>query len=167
MLCFSAPHTRRRSRGFNLIEVLLAASLAALVLGVILRSVSSCLVGIRESPIRYQLLATAAEILERHLGDENVGESSLEDGLDEEKEEEERQEFEYTVETSVVTADPRVEQVKVTVVGEDGIRVSLSAYRLRIRRAAEQAPEESEEAPPPEEGGSPEEGAPPGEGGEE
>lgn len=118
-------------RGFNLVEILIAVALAALVLGVLLRTVGLQMVAVSRATDRYRSLLYASHVLERKLSEGFSGDSVTDEaGLDG---------YMYTLDVQVVTADPRVEQVKVVVSSPRGSNASLSAYRLRIRR--EQAPE--------------------------
>ena len=111
------------SKGFSLVEVLIAVAIVALSLGVILRSSSYQILTISRSLDRYQSLLYASRVLESQLAQEK-SQTSVEDEV---------AGFAYALESSVVTADPRIEQVQVQVTRGPQIRATLSAYRLRIR----------------------------------
>ncbi len=112
--------------GFSLLEILVAVSIAALALGVLLRSVSLHMLSISRATERYQAMAYAAELIERKLALGVVEEDTSDDEIDG---------YLYTLDAKVVTADPRVQQVQVVVRGGRGSVASLSAYRLRIKRS--------------------------------
>lgn len=112
-------------------EILIAVALAALVLGVLLRTVGLQMVAVSRATDRYRALLYASSVLERKLAEGFTGDAAIE--------EEGPDGYVYTLEAQVVTADPRVEQVKVLVSSPRGSNASLSAYRLRIRRESQEA----------------------------
>ncbi len=109
--------------GFTLVEVLVAVAIVSLALGVILRSSSLQILTISRATTRYQAMLYASSVLEVKLA-QRVGDSTVEDEVGS---------YSYSLETSAVTADPRVQQVRVVVNGKGNVGVSLAAYRLRIR----------------------------------
>ncbi|MCA9791672.1 MAG: prepilin-type N-terminal cleavage/methylation domain-containing protein [Candidatus Eremiobacteraeota bacterium] len=111
--------------GFSLLEVLAAMAIAALTFGVLLRSVSLQILTISRATARYQSLSYASALLERKMAEGVTEDEAITDELDD---------YSYRVDTHVVTADPRVQQVEVVVKSNQGGGASLSAYRLRIRR---------------------------------
>ncbi len=127
--------------------MLFALGLAALVLGLALRSVALELVGVSKSTSRYQALLQASQTLEQRMEDgvtgkeegvrsELYGENAGEKAAD-------RPDFKFKVEARPVTSDPRVEQVEVRVDSATGGYATLSAYRLRIRRGTKKEEETS------------------------
>lgn len=111
--------------GFSLLEVLAAMAIAALTFGVLLRSVSLQILTISRATGRYQSLAYASALLERKMAEGVTEDEAVSAELDS---------YSYSIDTHVVTADPRVQQVEVKVSANQGGGASLSAYRLRIRR---------------------------------
>lgn len=136
--------------------MLFALGLAALVLGLALRSVSLQLVGVSKSTARYQALLQASQTLEQRMEDGVTGkeEGTRQElyGEDSGEKASERPDFKFTVEARAVTSDPRVEQVEVLVESETGGYAQLSAYRLRIRRGTKK---EEETSPSPDAAASP------------
>ena len=122
----------RRFQAFTLVEVLLGLALAVIVLGIVLNSISRETVAISRNRIRYQALLRASLALEQKM-EQDASQDKSTAPLGSAPEEKNA----VAVETSakVVTADPRVEQVEVAVPYGLGSRLSLSAYRLRVRRA--------------------------------
>lgn len=100
-------------------------AIAVLVLGVVLRNVGLQTVAVSKATDHYQALLCASHVLESELADGYAGSKLTGKSA---------QGFAYTVDSSVVTADPRVEQIEVVVNTPRGDMASLSAYRLRIRR---------------------------------
>ena len=127
-------------RGFSLVEVLLALAMAAVGFGVVLHSVGRQMAMVSGSLDRHQMLMYASEALESNLA-RGVTNSEVEPqeipigafGESEDEAQTEAAKYFYKVEAAPVTADPRVEQVTVTVSGDRGI-LRLSAYRLKVRR---------------------------------
>lgn len=113
----------RPAGGFTLLEVLLALALAALVLGTLLSSAGVQTLRIARIGPRYQALLCASRILEKAADEGFRGEESgNERGLD------------WRLRTSPVSADPRLEQIRVELPGAGpGSSVVLTAYRLRAR----------------------------------
>jgi hypothetical protein len=113
--------------------------LLVISLGIVLNTVSRETLSISRSHARYQGLLRVSSQLERKM--ERDGGQSSADGVqlaeggsesDFEKKLNEGQKTETA--NKVVTADPRVEQVEVTSRWDQTQMLSLSAYRLRIRR---------------------------------
>ncbi|MCA9776097.1 MAG: prepilin-type N-terminal cleavage/methylation domain-containing protein [Candidatus Eremiobacteraeota bacterium] len=127
-------------RGFSLVEVLLALAMAAVGFGVVLHSVGRQMAMVSGSLDRHQMLMYASEALESNLA-RGVTNNEVEPqeipigafGSSEDEAQTEAAKYFYKVEAAPVTADPRVEQVTVTVSGDRGI-LRLSAYRLKVRR---------------------------------
>ena len=98
----------------------MALALATLVLGALLSGAATQTLRIARVETRYQALLTASRLLLGATDERFTGEESGEEGP-----------FRYSLGTGTVPADPRVDQVRVTVEGPRGIRVGLQAYRLR------------------------------------
>jgi prepilin-type N-terminal cleavage/methylation domain-containing protein len=129
-------------RGFTLVEVLLALAMAAVGFGVVLHSLGRQMALVSGSLERHQMLMYASEALETTLTNGAVGQEeeprkepigAFSDADSDSESETEATQFFYKVEASPVTADPRVEQVSVTIEGDRGV-LRLSAYRLRVKR---------------------------------
>lgn len=128
------------NRGFSLVEVLLALAMAAVGFGVVLHSVGRQMAVVSGSLDRHQMLMYASEALESNLA-RGVINNEVEEhevpigafGDTEDEAETEVAKYFYKVEAAPVTADPRVEQVTVTINGDKGT-LRLSAYRLKVRR---------------------------------
>lgn len=126
--------------GFTLVEVLLALTMAALGFGVILHSLGRQMTLVSGSLDRHQMLMFASEALESTMAGGGF-ETEVEPqdvpvgafGGDDEGEGAEVAQYFYRVEAGPVTADPRVEQVLVTVKSGRG-QTQLAAYRLKVRR---------------------------------
>lgn len=125
--------------GFTLIEVLVALAIAALGFGVILHSLGLQLTTVATSVDRHQMLMSASQVLETSLADGKLIEDRSDVPLVPEKHSSRESEhieiarFLYSLETSPVTADPRIQQVQ-TSVTNGRRRATLAAYRLKIRR---------------------------------
>ncbi len=109
-----------RSRGFTLLEVLIALSIASLSLGSILSDVGRQVIRVNRIEPKYRNLLAAGSEVER-AAEERI--SSDETG------EELGRVYHLTVRS--MAADARIEEVKVTVDGGRGSKVSLTTYRLR------------------------------------
>lgn len=148
------------SRAFSLVEVLVAMALAALVLGVLLRSVGLELSGVARVMPRFQNLVLASYELEAALGERTPGEETrdfypypLQPG--------EGDPWKLELSSEVTTADPRLEQVTLVLTPTNGPPVTVSAYRLRARHQDEPFPSGSPSASPsPRPGASPSPGGP-------
>lgn len=148
-------------RAFSLIEVLVALALAALVLGVLLRSVGLQLSSLARLMPRFEALVTASYELESALGERTPGHESRELYLYPRQEGEGKPwKLEFTAE--VTTADPRLERVLLELTTDRGVFVALSAYRLRMRHPDKKKPGPPDGGPPPPPDGGP---PPPPEGG--
>lgn len=129
-------------KGFTLVEVLLALAIAALGFGVVLHSVGLQMTLVASSVERHQMLLYASEALEVALARGTLGEEEVEVPIgrqsrtQNESESLETAQFLYRITAQPVTADPRVQQITVTVRGDRG-QVRLSAYRLRVRRESD------------------------------
>lgn len=115
-----------RHPGFSLLEVLVALALAALVLGVLIRTAGAESLEIGRATSRYQALVTASGLLEAAAEERFGGEESGEEGP-----------VGYRLETRTMPVDPRLEELRVEVEGERGVRLVLRAYRLRARHREE------------------------------
>lgn len=135
------------SRAFSLVEVLVAMALAALVLGVLLRSVGLELAGVARVIPRFQNLVLASYELEAALGERTPGEESR-DFYPYPREPGEGDPWKLVLESEVTTADPRLEQVTLTLTPATGVPVSVTAYRLRARHQDEPFPAGSPGASP-------------------
>lgn len=135
---FAVGLARGSTIGFTLVEVLIGLALLVIALGVVLNNVSRDTMSIARSHSRYQALLRCSSQLERKMeresGQPRKGTEVL-NTIGEGKESKNNPEA-AKVETAVkvVTADPRVEQVEVTSAYSNNQRISLSAYRLRVRR---------------------------------
>lgn len=124
-----------------MVEVLLALAMAAVGFGVVLHSLGRQMTLVAGCIDRHQMLMYASEALETTLANGVAGQEEEEPkkepigafGDSEDEDGTQVAQYFYQVNTSPVTADPRVEQVSVTVEGDRGI-VRLSAYRIRVRR---------------------------------
>ena len=144
---------RRRSwlaRAFSLVEVLVAMALAALVLGVLLRSVGLELAGVARVMPRYQNLILASYELEAALGERTPGDEKR-DFYPYPRQPGDGDPWKIEITSETTTADPRLEQVALKLIPTIGPEIIVSAYRLRNRHA--------DQAPP---GPSPSPGASPG-----
>lgn len=122
--------------GFTLVEVLIALAISAIGFGVILHSIGLQMSLVASSVERHQMLLHAAQALETNLargtsGDEEV-EASV-GGFGNDEDENRAQQFLYSLSSKPVTADPRIQEVTVTVNGSRG-QTRLAAYRVRVRR---------------------------------
>ncbi len=109
-----------RSRGFTLLEVLIALSIASLSLGSILSDVGRQVIRVNKIEPKYRNLLAAGSEVER-AAEERI--SSDETG------EELGRVYHLTVRS--MAADARIEEVNVTVDGGRGTKVTLKTYRLR------------------------------------
>ncbi len=110
--------------GFTLVEVLVALAVSALVLGVVLRTLSLQTVGIKTALSDYQALVSASCGLERFMRGELLGDRY--NG------------YEYKISRKVVPADPRIEEVRFSLQGDKFVEVR--AYRLRVKYPINQSP---------------------------
>ena len=108
-------------------EVLIGLALASIVLGVVLQSATRDTLSVARTPDRYQALLRASQVLELRMEEDRQGDDAR--GSVGEK-------FPYDISNKPVVTDPRVEQVEVAVGAGAGMRETVSAYRLRIRRSA-------------------------------
>lgn len=109
-----------RSRGFTLLEVLIALSIASLSLGAILSDVGRQVIRVNRIEPKYRALLSAGSAAERAAEDRIVAdETGMESGR------------EYHLTVRSMAADARIEEVKVTVDGGRGAKVALTTYRLR------------------------------------
>lgn len=133
--------------GFTLVEVLIALAIAAVGFGVVLHSVGLQMTMVATSLERHQMLLFASQALERNMPKGLSSDDTIEQTEDDIAAAEAKQAsgdedtrfsppmFVYRLNIEPVTADPRVQQVTATVKGRRG-QTQLSAYRLRVRRAA-------------------------------
>lgn len=127
-----------RNRGFTLVEVLIALSIAALGFGVVLHSLGLQMSLVSNCLTRHQMLLYSSEVIESQLSNGVPSEKIVDEKIsnpataDTDSELEPTQ-FLYSVSSLPVTADPRMQQVS-TVVKAGRHQIRLSAYRLRIRR---------------------------------
>lgn len=131
----------KRRPGFTLIEVLVALAIAALGFGVVLHSVGLQMSVVANSMNRHQMLLYASQVLETNLANGLVEEEVTETELTSSNAKEEGEDaseaierFTYALDTSPVTADPRIQQVSAQINSPNGSMLRLSAYRLRIKR---------------------------------
>ena len=117
-------------KAFTLVEVLLGLALTSIVLGVVLQSATRDTLSVARTPDRYQALLRASQVLEYRMEEDRQGDDAR--GSAGEK-------FPYDISNKPVVTDPRVEQVEVIVGAGSGLRETVSAYRLRIRRSAKNA----------------------------
>lgn len=113
--------------------------LLVIALGVVLNTVSRETLSIARSHARYQGLLRVSSQLERKMERDNGqttadGVQLSQGGSESEFEKKINEGNKLEVANKVVTADPRVEQVEVTSRWDQTQMLSLSAYRLRIRR---------------------------------
>lgn len=117
----------------------MALAIAAIGFGVVLHSVGLQLSMVAGSVDRHQMLMYASEALEAGMARGTLGDEVVNDepigafGRTEDESATQVANYLYAIDAKPVTADPRVEQVSVTVKGDRGI-VRLSAYRIRVRR---------------------------------
>lgn len=136
------PNCVSGNQGFTLVEVLVALAMAAIGFGVVLHSVGQQMTLVATSVDRHQMLLYASQALETGMARGVSGEEEVEEqpiGRQDENQDDsavQPAEYFYKLESKPVTADPRVQQVSVTVRGNRG-RVKLGAYRLRVRRGSE------------------------------
>ena len=127
------------NKGFTLVEVILALAIAALGFGVVLHSVGLQMTLVSSSVERHQMLMYASEALEAALARGTLGDEEVEVPIGRQSRNQDKEGvpeltgYLYNITAKPVTADPRVQQVTVTVKGRRG-QVRLSAYRLRVRR---------------------------------
>lgn len=123
--------------GFTLVEVLVALAVAAVGFGIILHSVGLQMSLVAGALERHQMLLYSSQVLEVKLsaGYDGTEIKDVPIGFQESAygEEIEVPEFLYRIQGQPVTADPRVQQVTVTMDGRRSI-MRLSAYRLRVLR---------------------------------
>ncbi|MBN9418989.1 hypothetical protein ABS71_05710 [bacterium SCN 62-11] len=119
-----------KRKAFTLTEVLIGLALASIVLGVVLQSATRDVVSVARTPDRYQALLRASQVLEYRMEEDRQGDDPR--GSAGEK-------FPYDISNRPVVTDPRVEQVEVAVGAGAGLRETVSAYRLRVRRQAKNA----------------------------
>lgn len=131
-LFFSHRHRSWLARAFTLVEVLVALALAALVLGVLLRSVGLELAGVARVMPRFQNLVLASYELEAALGEHTPGHETR-DFYPYPKEPGEGDPWKLEITSEVTTADPRLEQVLLKLTPTNGVPITVSAYRLRAR----------------------------------
>lgn len=119
----------------------MALAMAALGFGVVLNSIGKQLTLVATSIDRHQMLMHASESLETSMARGTQGNEEVEEpipGFSRAAQEESVQAaYFYSLQAKPVTADPRVQQVSVTVKGDRG-RVRLSAYRLRVKRESDE-----------------------------
>lgn len=125
-------------------EVLLALAIAALGFGVVLHSLGLQMSLVANCTERHQQLLFASQALEKNMNKSLSGEDTVEQTAEDLAAQEKSKNaaenglvppaFIYKLETEPVTADPRVQQVTVTVKGRRG-QTRLSAYRLRVKRS--------------------------------
>ena len=115
-------------KAFTLMEVIIGLALTSIVLGVVLQSATRDTLSVARTPDRYQALLRASQVLEYRMEEDRQGDDAR--GSAGEK-------FPYDISNKPVVTDPRVEQVEVAVGAGAGMREIVSAYRLRIRRQAQ------------------------------
>ena len=138
-------------RGFTLVEVLIALAIAALGFGVVLHSLGLQMSLVGSSLERHQMLMYASEALEANLTIGTSSDTEVEVPVDQNEDNDrsnsddiQSTQYFYSLGVQPVTADPRIQQVSVKVQGRRG-QVRLAAYRLRVRREAENESEEQNE----------------------
>lgn len=122
--------------GFTLVEVLIALAIAAIGFGVILHSIGLQMSLVATSVERHQMLLHASQALETSLSRGTSGDEEVEAPIgssERDQEDGEVQRFFYSLSAKPVTADPRIQEVTVTVKGSRG-QTRLAAYRVRVRR---------------------------------
>lgn len=125
--------------GFTLVEVLVALAIAALGFGVILHSLGLQLTTVATSVDRHQMLMSASQVLETSLANGKLVQDRSDVPLVSDRRSSrestsiEISRFLYSLRSSPVTSDPRIQQVQTTVTNGRR-RATLSAYRLKIRR---------------------------------
>lgn len=129
-------------QAFTLVEVLLALAIAAIGFGVVLHSVGLQLSTVSTSIERHQMLMFASQALETSMArgtmgeEEEIKDQPIDDFRSGDQEDDlarQSARFVYSLDAKPVTADPRVQQVSVTVKGSRGV-TRLAAYRLRVKR---------------------------------
>lgn len=145
-------------KAFTLIEVLISLGLAALVLGVLLRSVATELAGVARLTPRFQNLLLASYELEAALGERTPGEETR-DFYPYPREPGDGDPWKVQISSEVTTADPRLEAVTLVLTPSNAMPVTVSAYRLRARRQDE--PPVGGPSPSPRPGASPRPGGSP------
>lgn len=114
-------------------------ALAALVLGVLLRSVGLELSGVARVMPRLQNLVLASYELESALGERTPGEETR-DFYPYPREPGEGDPWKLEIKSEVTTADPRLEQVTLTLIPTNGPEINVTAYRLRARHQDQMPP---------------------------
>lgn len=137
----AANCNRSKQQGFTLVEVLIALAMAALGFGVVLHSVGLQMSLVSGCLDRHQMLLYGSQVIETQMAagvsSEKIVDETLAVAPTSDSTELEPTQFVYGVDSQPVTADPRMQQVNVTVKnGRHQIR--LSAYRVRIRRNDEE-----------------------------
>ena len=101
----------------------MALALAAIVLGIVLNTVSRQTLGVARAMPRYQAVLQASQALELKMEQDASGEKATAQPT-----------FKFDQKVAVVTADPRVEQVEIKTFYAGGNSLTLAAYRLRVKR---------------------------------
>lgn len=123
---------------------MIALAIAALGFGVVLHSLGLQMSLVANCTERHQMLLFASQALEKNMNKSLSGEDTVEQTAEDLAAQEKSKNatenglvppsFIYKLETEPVTADPRVQQVTVTVKGRRG-QTRLAAYRLRVKRS--------------------------------
>ena len=119
-------------------EVLIALALAALGFGVVLHSLGLQMSLVAGAVDRHQMLMYASETLESTLSQNKLTDAEediplVEPGDLGEEGEHKPARFFYSLKAKPVTADPRIQQVSLSI-RSDRCRLRLSAYRLKVKR---------------------------------